>query len=612
MKLLLRPLLLSVTALVGLAALRAEAQVEVNTGAEQVRQNVELKLLRTLETYLGDRSKVLVSVNFKYPPPTEGAKAPESEAVPGADTWQDLAYVTTPGEGVDLTESKLKIASTDAEIRVGDSVDDETVAQIRSLADNVLSGLNPNVRVERVAFPKADPAKDPSRLPASEAEKEKTPADKVGEALQKFGALVPVIAALILGFGLWLASRSASQTIAQSAGEIAAGIRNMRPTVTTNPDKPIGIRGLDGGDAEAKGAKLPPPPPRAREQMRNVALVRRMLHENPLPFVRMITTSPEDMKGLKWLLTNLEEGERALLKKFIGAERVASLAQTDDAAVDPSWEAGNWLQRLVESLIVREMSGGSGVDKALAPEQALRLSTAESDGVVGALRKLNQPAAWRVALEFLPKAKVIEALKESDPGLWKMLISGSELTEEALRDGATKLVAELGEAAPQGAGRGTEEKRRFYSNLLLDPAVDSVLSKSLGEDDAFLDELAAMAPDFVEMLRRRVWTPRSLERVEDAGLRDAFLPLPPAQKTALLFVLPEAVTAKLQSYLPEGTGRTIVLDQLKKAREKNDVAEVESATQLAREFLDYLRRQAEEGRLTLKAETNASETAKAA
>jgi hypothetical protein len=445
--------LLSVLMLLAMAvgALPVRAQVEINTEAEQFRQNVESKIIRMLETYLGARSKVLASVNFTYPDPTAPETPTDASATASTETW--------------LT-GKLRIESTQVDVRVSETLDDATIQQVQQLITRALQGLNPQVRIEKVAFPEALP-EPPKTDPKAEEKKTEAPMDPLEQALHKYGALVPLVAALVVGLGLLLASTSASRMVASAASEIAAGIRSMRPTVSSNPDKPLTISSSEpiGGDS-AKSGKTPPVPPRLREHFRNVAFAKKMIAENPLPFSRALSDSEEDLRGLRWLLTNIADEERRTLQKFISPERLLALSDLPSDGENP-WDSSAWLQNMVENLVVREIAGGSLVEKSLRSEQSLRISTADPQALFKIVTELNEPAVWRVALEFLPKERVIGALKRSDTQLWQTLFAGSSLDEATLRKGAEQIIERLGDASTTNA-RSSEEKKRFYSNILLD------------------------------------------------------------------------------------------------------------------------------------------------
>ncbi|MBS1984305.1 MAG: hypothetical protein JST16_09035 [Bdellovibrionales bacterium] len=582
----------------------AHAQVEVSTEAEQLKQSIEGKIQRTLDTYLGGKSKVIVNVRFRAP------TAKEDDAVANIDTWMDLGYVTAPNEGV--ASNKIRFKAAEVDIRVSDQLDDATVQQIQLLANNALDGMNPDVKISRVAFLEPDalqaangatPGKAADRTPASVTPEEPKSEVSVFEKLiQKYGALIPLAAALVLGLGLLLSSSIASTVISRSAGEIAAGIRSMRATVSSNPEKPLTVAaplGLDIKSSEVSAAKAPPVAPRLREHFKNLAFVKKTLLENPLAFVRVLGDSPEDQRGLKWLLANLDDAERASLKSVLGRERILTLTQAIN--VEGPWDPASWLQGTVENAVLREVAGTSVVERALEGDQAFRLSMAPVEDLFQAVEESNDPASWRVALEFLPREKIGVVLRASDSSVWQRMLAGSDLDRDALRQAAGRILDRVGQNArdPRTAVQA-EDKRRFYANILLDPAIDSILAKTLGEDDQFLDDLATMAPDFVALLRTKVWTPRSLDAVDHEALREAFLPLSPAQKMSVMLALPATVSQRFEDFLPEGTGRTIVLDQLRRARERQDLQEFDAATRLAREFLDYLRKQADSGRLALR------------
>jgi hypothetical protein len=70
--------------------------------------------------------------------------------------------------------------------------------------------------------------------------------------------------------------------------------------------------------------------------------------------------------------------------------------------------------------------------------------------------------------------------------------------------------------------------------------------------------------------------------------------------------LPESEAAHIESALPEGNARTILSSQVKKLRARNDATEQKTAIALGRQFLDFLRREAERGRISLLPEETGS------
>lgn len=597
---------------VSLAPAFARAQVEVNPDIEQFRSSLEAKLLHAVETFVGPRSKVLASVRVTATPLSKILEEQaETDAKKATDeTWLDLGYVTTPNEGVSpetkttvVSPGGFRVDSVDADVRVSEKLDDATLAQVQTLAQNTLSAFSAKVKVAKTNFLEAIP-----EPPKAETAKEELSGFE--KFLAKYGALVPLLGAILIGLGLIVASGTAVRSMGQAAADLASGLRSLKAAPAPAPNA-TAANAADTKESDASGPKAPPVPPRLRDHFRNLTLVKKRLSENPLPFLRALAEEGDDRRGLKWLLTNLNDEERAVIRKIIGLDRLSALAQDPPAADDVPWDPTAWLQTKVEDLVLREIAGGSLLEKAIDADQTLRLSSASAERLYKAAEDSQDPLAWRVAIEFLPRERVATLLRDSKQDFWKRLVEGSEIDADAARRGAAMLIERLGDdtnagAAAAGSSKAevVEERRRFYSNILLDPAVDSVLAKGLGDDDTFLEELSGIAPDFVTLLRTKVWTPRSLERVPDEALREAFLALTPAQKTAVLLALPEGPSERLQSYFPEGTGRTIVLDQLRKARERGDAAEAESATRLAREFLDYLRKQVGEGRFNLIAEAN--------
>jgi hypothetical protein len=73
----------------------------------------------------------------------------------------------------------------------------------------------------------------------------------------------------------------------------------------------------------------------------------------------------------------------------------------------------------------------------------------------------------------------------------------------------------------------------------------------------------------------------------------------PETRASLLYALPETHARRLESFLPEGNAKKIVLDLVQRMRAQNDPARRSTSKQIARDFLDHLRARALAGRLDL-------------
>jgi hypothetical protein len=156
---------------------------------------------------------------------------------------------------------------------------------------------------------------------------------------------------------------------------------------------------------------------------------------------------------------------------------------------------------------------------------------------------------------------------------------------------------------------GSQKRAEYLKSTLLDPVIHLVLSKPLTEDEAFLGNLSASAPELVVMIRTKIWTAREVRRVPAETLRETVMNLSSEQRGLLLYSLPESEAAHIESALPEGNARTILSSQVKKLRARNDSTEQKTAIALGRQFLDYLRREAERGRISLLTEESGSRQA---
>ncbi len=67
------------------------------------------------------------------------------------------------------------------------------------------------------------------------------------------------------------------------------------------------------------------------------------------------------------------------------------------------------------------------------------------------------------------------------------------------------------------------------------------------------------------------------------------------QRVLVLLALPDAEYAHVEKVIPEGNARTIAISQVRRLKTRNDATDLQSATVIGRQFLDYLRKEAERG-----------------
>jgi hypothetical protein len=314
--------------------------------------------------------------------------------------------------------------------------------------------------------------------------------------------------------------------------------------------------------------------------------------ESPLLFVRSVTDDPADLMGLKFLVSKFSNEARAKLKELMGVERLlkASSFEAGDSVL--GFNAAGWLQQLIEKIELKKLAGGTVIEEALSNDESLLLSNASQDKLLEAALKVNTPAAWRVVTDFLPMEFLKKRVRDFDRQMWTNVIKGSLVADVGEVNQAAKAVIDIVRMSVSEnvvLFKAQRERDEHFSKRLLPPLIDTILGQELGEDDEFIGFIVAETPEFARVIRETVWTPSRLADLSDDSLKAVFLGIDNENKSYLVFAFPETVSKRLESFLPEGNAKKIVLDAVNRLRSTGDQALKDRARSLAREFMDHLR-----------------------
>jgi hypothetical protein len=304
--------------------------------------------------------------------------------------------------------------------------------------------------------------------------------------------------------------------------------------------------------------------------------------------------------GLKFLVSRFSDSARLQLKKLMGEARLGQVA----SFVTPThFDAASWMQSLIEKIELKKLAGAGPLEKALSSDDFLRLSGVAPHKLLKAALDLDTPQSWRVALDLVPAELMQSHLKAADSQKWLAVIKGAKSdASEDLSLGAKRL---LGAIEALGAHDGEQtrldaEREHYFKQRLLPSLVDAVSRQNFGQDEEFLDLVVREAPEFESLVRSEVWTCSRLHGIEEASLRSSFLALDHDRKASLIVAFPEDHAKRLESFIPEGNIKKIVLDRVSRLKASDDVVVREQARALARQFLNWLREEALQGRILLK------------
>ena len=379
----------------------------------------------------------------------------------------------------------------------------------------------------------------------------------------------------------------------------------MRQAITQSADSSQSRKELPGPRGGAISHSSPV------EGRRNIQVLEKYLREAPNLILRSLGDGPEDMLGLSYLVSRMSPESNALLKGLLGIEKLVKLNSYRAGDEVVGFDVNGWVQHLVERVEVKRLAGGDVIEESVTPDQSALLSNAGEEHLLQAAIELNQPAVWRVVSDFVSSDFLRRGGHGQDDLLWMGLVRGSRVTDPTqVRSAVRDLVEKVRTAASENAIQLREkiESRAHFSNRILPFLIESVMEREFGDDDRIVGQVVAEMPDFAELIYERIWTPRRLDDVTDAAMKEIFLggSLDNERRAYLLFALPETQARRLEGLMSEGTMKKIVLDMAARLRTTADADKKASIRNWVREFLEAVRVQSLAGRIELKSNIKAA------
>ncbi|HVJ66166.1 MAG TPA: hypothetical protein VM901_12990 [Bdellovibrionota bacterium] len=565
----------------------SRAQNQIKKNVFEMSEQLESRIESRVKNLLGAEARVVVGVFIKE------KRAPASTDFSSSNPWQVVGPYSVPtslafegsGESARVDFERMEI-----KVQIEKAYAAKFQKEVESVVNDTVRGLRASVQV----LANLEPLPPVTRNPASES------------LLENYRHLLPVVAAVIVLMGFLVVGLM----LRSAATQVTEGFKQLKAATSVSLPQAPSIKVIDGESADsATNSKksLPPPPAgRSADARKNIQIIEGALGESPLVFMRSLSQEPQDLLGLKFLITKISTESKAKLRDLLGAEMITKIQDYQAGEDVVSFDAMGWLQQLAEKLEMRKLAGGTVIEEALSGDDALSLSGAGADEMIRIAEELNSPAAWRLAVDFLPLEAVQEKMKSLSEDTWLQVLKSSEQNNpEDIKGALQEIQSKLGTPAAKGAGgldkKTAVQRKNFFSQKLLPVLVDAVLSRPFGEDDEFLNRLVEQAPDFGAEMRERIWTPSRLVDIEDADLKELFLKLDNEQKSILIHVLPAQHKDRLVSFLPEGNGKRIVTDTVSRLASAADAeTHREKHQSLAREFLDFLRARAQDGKLKMR------------
>jgi len=598
-----RPLLLTGSLFIWCFVARA---AEISPRGQRLVTALETKLQQQFKLFLGEKTRIAAFVHIVES--KTRAKAKEK-----AGKSMDLGYLPVPVDMYDSSQPKgnpeddvVLVEKVEVDLYADSDLTATTINSAKQLVSSTLKGMNPAIIVKRLQAPPPEAKvneKDEKKDLKKEENKIEPPKEKDWlEQLQPYQMLIGIAAAgLFIGFGLFIlgAFFFLSMRRLGNAFKGAAVGKNLGGEKVAIDVEAKNIERVGPGPSrtEVRPALRPGNAISARDYSQNIKLIQQILLDSPRVLISIFDPLGGDAAGLRWLLPKLGQEVQETLRKFLPSQL---LAQVDKAVMpehqEEEWSA--WLQSFAERLVVKKLRAGAPLDTILGSERVSKLMKIPPETLIDLAHKLppeHAPSAWRLLLELLSREEVTKALGSIGEVEWTALSHAHQVGLQNLVSLADWM---LNAVAQDPNLTGDQDQSEFFSTRLLDPVLQLLETKNLGEDDTYIDSLILHMPQLAPLILERFWTPRTLERVPSANLETAFRAANNQQKTALIVSMPSKISQQLEKMLPEGNVRTMVVDQVRRAKNAS-LTEKANLRRTARLFLQDLRTQVVQGKFDL-------------
>jgi hypothetical protein len=611
-----RLLLLAIASMLSAPAARAqEAGARVPQEVRELTDFYERRVRQQVQEFLGPQARAVVSVSIDARPIEPGEPNTTVAGVLDSPGTQLLVgpYFPSPAElsaAGASGEIEYRIVSAEVSVQVEPNIAQDQRDQLNGLLTASLKSIPVKISIEaslRANGAIAAAGDDESgRSPASEGSPATLNAsDPITRFSQRFGSFVPLAAAFVLLIGIFAVVAG----LRAAAKEIGDGIKSVAAAGSMRGAAPraAAIKAPEASERRALPAGSGGNAPTASEVRRNVQALEHYLAESPSLFLRSLGDVAEDSLGISFMISRMSVESNMALRELLGVERIQRIRSFRASSEIVDFDVNGWLQDLVERIVLRRLSGGDVMEEAMSPEQTALLANAGQDQLLRAARQSGEPAVWRVVSEFLSSDFIRGGDAAADDALWMGLARGARVTDVSeVKEAVNGLVDQLRAASSENAVliREKNESREHFQRRVLPILVETMLERELGEDDRMVGQVVAEAPEFAELIFERVWTPSRLDQVTDAALK-AFVmsaSFDNERRAYLLFALPTPQSTRIESFLPEGSMKKIVLDIASRLRTTADAEKKAAIRGWVRDFLDAARVEAAAGRLEMKDE----------
>jgi hypothetical protein len=579
-------------------------QPEALEKKSQLEERYQKRVDELATRILGPTGFLASSVEVVFADPEALQSADGTESAEGLLTYlpQDwsAAQVGSPDD--------LRLEALNVRVYVRSDINSERERLLKKTLEQSFSSLAMNLKFERgnaVAFNDSPTKDEASRSPASvdgsDAAKPDTMKPEtshlrdLGPYALAAGVLLGLVAmALTLLAGLKSFSSSLSQAASTLAGGMARSSDSKLDLKSSSEPALTSSSGEESPDTEDFS--------RTAHSLESLILTRRAHTEDVL--------SSENDAQLAHLVESLglmSEEARLGLREILGTR--SSLFESLSADKLPSSkDSRTWTASLVKRILARDLVSENPITKSIDPVdlKSFRKLRGEQLGqFVGSVLEQSDSRLVAGLSEILDTHQIQDFVENSSSEEWTRLVGLIEQSPNdkiALEsDQLERLKASIprGDGASSAAAGGTRASTQRVLAGLLVAQKKLILDAETRNLRLLCEKLPQMRPS----LESRYWGLAALARVPEPVLVTWLTRLDNRLLAALLHFSQSSeeltLWARLESLLPEGMRKTIVLDYYKKMSTQNSSKELQQWSGVLRANIETLRAQHTEGRFEL-------------
>lgn len=494
------------------------------------------------------------------------------KAVPAADKPSaDVGYLPLPYNEGTTAQRKDEVEGYDVNLMASNRVNKAALQTFQMSVRRLVAPLKSKVNLQVVQYNEVNerkPASEPEKPEAGKEKEQLTPRDFL------FGGvffLSVLLGSIFILFGVRMLGRAL-----RSMAEALDGTLKLKSDTKKSENDAEGAVKGDDSPVYRKNENIS----QALGLRQSVESLKRSCKNDPLKVVQSLGDGPEDILGLRWLLSQLNDQERQEMKAFLEESRIRSLSKNIETPV--GFNVLNWAQMLIERIAVRKMENQSQLERALNNEEIAFLYKVPQAPLLSFAKKQRSQKVWKLVLEVVPGETLSRMdLTNED---WNLIIEGQALPAEAMKEACQVL-----KDSPELQNVDSSEKEENKIQLVIVPNIIASLKlMKIDNERAFLEDLKRTQEQLYSKIKERFWSYSELPLLNQDRLRIAVAGLSNEVLFSVLLVAPEQEREMLKEMIPPGMKRSVVLDLTEKALAKADDQEYKTALRISRDFFDDL------------------------